>query len=164
MPDGNDDNRVVLAMRVLLGILTVSALTVGSWAAFTPRSFYDDFPGLGQIWVAVDGPYNEHLVRDVGWLNLALMVATIWAAVTLARALVVGVLAAWLVTGVPHLVYHVANLGGLGTGDRVAELASLALAPVLAGVLLVLVALDGRTATGGRRWADGRGSPSSGGR
>jgi len=153
-----------LPARIVLAYLALSGALVGLWAGFAPRSFYDDFPGLGRVWVAVDGPYNEHLVRDVGWLNLALMVATIWAAVTLARALVVGVLAAWLVTGVPHLVYHVANLGGLGTGDRVAELASLALAPVLAGVLLVLVALDGRTATGGRRWADGRGSPSSGGR
>jgi hypothetical protein len=153
-----------LPARIVLGYLALSGALVGLWAGLAPRSFYDDFPGLGRVWVAVDGPYNEHLVRDVGWLNLALMVATIWAAVTLARALVVGVLAAWLVTGVPHLVYHVANLGGLGTGDRFGELASLALAPVLAGVLLVLVALDGRTATGGRRWADGRGSPSSGGR
>ena len=34
--------------------------------------FYDDFPGLGRSWVAADGPYNEHLVRDVGALNLAL--------------------------------------------------------------------------------------------
>jgi hypothetical protein len=153
-----------LPTRIVLGYLAISGALVGVWAGFAPRSFYDDFPGLGRVWVAVDGPYNEHLVRDVGWLNLALTVATIWAAVTLARALVVGVLAAWLVTGVPHLGYHVANLGGLGTGDRVGELASLALAPVLAGVLLVLVALDGSRATGDRRWADGRGSPSSGGR
>jgi len=158
----SDGTRMLL--RAGLVYLAVTGALVGVWAGFAPRAFYDDFPGLGRMWVAVDGPYNEHLVRDVGWLNLALTVATVWAAVTLTRVLVIAVLAAWLVTGLPHLLYHVANLGGLGTGDRVGELASLALAPVLAGVLLVLVALDGRTATGGRRWADGRGSPSSGGR
>ena len=151
-------------MRIGLAILAITIAPLAFWATFAPRQFYDDFPGGGRNWIAVDGPYNEHLVRDVGWLNLALTVATVWAAVTLTRVLVIAVLAAWLVTGLPHLLYHVANLGGLGTGDRVGELASLALAPVLAGVLLVLVALDGRTATGGRRWADGRGSPSSGGR
>ena len=46
-------------------------LGVGLQALFTPRSFYDDFP-LGRGWVAMDGPYNQHLVRDVGSLNLAL--------------------------------------------------------------------------------------------
>ena len=47
-----------------------------AWSASGPRvapkSFYEDFPGAGRVWVAVDGPYNEHLVRDVGSLNLAL--------------------------------------------------------------------------------------------
>ena len=45
-----------------------------------PRSFYDDFPGAGRTWVAVDGPYNEHLVRDVGGLNLALAFVAVLAA------------------------------------------------------------------------------------
>ena len=46
---------------------------VGLQALFAPRSFYDDFP-IGRGWVAMDGPYNQHLVRDVGSLNLALVV------------------------------------------------------------------------------------------
>jgi hypothetical protein len=83
-------------------------------------------------------------------------VATVWAAVTLARALVVAVLVAWLVARVPHLLYHGANLDGLATADRIGELASLALAPLVAGALLVLVLSDDR------RSAAGRGSPSSG--
>ena len=55
------------------------ASALGIYAAFFPRAFYDDFP-FGRRWVAHDGPYNEHLVRDFGAMNLAL------AAVTLARA------------------------------------------------------------------------------
>jgi len=39
---------------------------------------------------------------------------------------------------VPHLAYHVANLDGLATADRVGELASLALVPLVAAVLLLV--------------------------
>ena len=56
--------------RVGLGLLAVSAAIVGFWAEFAPKSFYDDFPGGGHHWVRVDGPYNQHLVRDVGQWNL----------------------------------------------------------------------------------------------
>ena len=58
--------------RITLAVLAVQGLVLGCWAAFAPRSLYDDFPGFGHHWVVVDGPYNEHLVRDVGSLFLAL--------------------------------------------------------------------------------------------
>ena len=58
-------------LRGGLLVLAVSALTVGLWALLVPRSFYDDFPLPGRAWVSTLGPYNEHLVRDVGALNLA---------------------------------------------------------------------------------------------
>ncbi|MBM3658612.1 MAG: hypothetical protein FJW95_03815 [Actinobacteria bacterium] len=126
-------------LRVGLGYLAAIGLLVGLWAGLAPRSFYEDFPGLGRVWVAVDGPFNEHLVRDVGWLNLALTVATVWAAVTLGRTLVVAVLVAWLVMSLPHLAYHLGHLDGLATSDRVGELASLALVPLVAAALLAVV-------------------------
>lgn len=130
--------RTRTVVRIGLGYLAAVGLLVGLWAGLAPRAFYDDFPGLGRVWVAVDGPYNEHLVRDVGWLNLALAAATIWAAVTLVRALVVGVLVAWLVTSLPHLAYHLGTLAPLDAVDRVGEVASLALVPLVAAVLLVV--------------------------
>lgn len=133
----SDRTRTVL--RVGLGYLAAIGLLVGLWAGLAPRSFYEDFPGLGRVWVAVDGPFNEHLVRDVGWLNLALTVATVWAAVTLGRTLVVAVLVAWLVMSLPHLAYHLGHLDGLATSDRVGELASLALVPLVAAALLAVV-------------------------
>jgi hypothetical protein len=70
--------RVVRITRLVLGI---GNIPVGVWATFVPRSFYDDFPGFGRHWVQVDGPYNEHLVRDFGAVNLALAVVTITAAI-----------------------------------------------------------------------------------
>jgi hypothetical protein len=124
-------------VRIGLAVLAAIGLMVGVWAAFFPRSFYDDFPSGGRVWVAVDGPYNEHLVRDVGELNLALAVAAIVAAVTLARWAVVAAAAAWAVNALPHLVYHLRHLDLYDTTDQVANVASLVGALVLPVVVLV---------------------------
>lgn len=124
--------------RIGLAYLAIGNALIGFWAAFAPRSFFTQFPGGGRHWVAVDGPYNEHLVRDVGELNLALFVVVLAAAVTLSLPLVRAALAATLVNGVLHLVYHVRHAGSLGTGDALGVVGSLALVPVLALVLLVI--------------------------
>jgi hypothetical protein len=125
-------------LRVVLAVLAVSGATVGLWATFAPRSFYDDFPGGGRSWVAPDGPFNEHLVRDVGALNLALTVLTVAAAIMLVRSLVVVAALGWLAYGVPHVVYHLRHRDVYDTGDQVASLVSLALVPLLAVVALVV--------------------------
>lgn len=129
--------------RILLLVLALSAAYVGLWAAFAPRSFYDSFPGGGRRWVAVDGPYNEHLVRDVGSLYLALMVVSVGAAV-LARPAVTRLAGvAWLVFGVPHLVYHAAHVADLDGVDRVLNAIGLG-GTVVAAVVLCLPARDRR--------------------
>jgi hypothetical protein len=125
-------------MRLGLIVLGAPAALIGFWAAFAPRSFYDDFPGLGRTWVAPDGPYNEHLVRDVGELNLALAVVTAVAVVTLTPMLVRAVLAGWVVYSMPHLVYHLRHMEPFATDDQVSIAASLALVPILAAVLFVV--------------------------
>jgi hypothetical protein len=114
--------------RIGLGYLAANALLLGLWAAIAPRSFYDDFPGLGRAWVSVDGPYNEHLIRDVGALNLALVVLLIAAIVRLSKELVAIAGVAALAWGVPHLLYHALNAEQLSTGDNVLSLGGLALA------------------------------------
>lgn len=123
-------------VRLALGILALVGIQVGLWAAFAPRSFYDDFPGSGRVWVAVDGPYNEHLVRDVGALNLALAVVAVVAFVTLSRAAVLAAGGAWLAYGVPHLVYHLRHLEPLDGADQVAVPFTLALNVVVAGLVV----------------------------
>jgi hypothetical protein len=70
-----------------------------------PRSFYDDFP-LGRGWVSMDGPYNEHLVRDVGSLNLAIVVLVLAALFVSTRSLARVAAVVYLVNAVPHFVYH----------------------------------------------------------
>ena len=59
--------------RVILWILNALGAFVGVWALAAPQAFYEAFPGIGfGAWVGVDGPFNEHLIRDVGALYLAL--------------------------------------------------------------------------------------------
>ncbi len=133
--------------RVVLVILGIPALVLGVWAVIAPESFFTDFPGFGRAWVVVDGPYNEHLVRDVGALNLALVTVTAVAAVTLRRAVVVVTSLAWIVWSVPHLAYHIDNADLLPSADRAPALAGIGLGIVLAGLLLWLPVPGGTETT-----------------
>ncbi len=112
--------------RAALGFLALSSASIGAWAVLAPRSFYDGFPGFGSVWVAVDGPYNEHLIRDVGALNLALTVLLVGAAWTLSRDVVIIAAAASAVWGAPHFLYHMFHTDGLSTMDAVLSLSGLA--------------------------------------
>ena len=113
---------------------------VGFWAAFAPRSFYSDFPGGGRHWISADGPFNQHLVRDVGELNLAMLVVLGAAAVTLAMPLVRAGLVAVIVNSGLHVLYHARHLDMYSSSDATAIMVSLALAPVVAVVLLAMTA------------------------
>jgi hypothetical protein len=87
-------------------------------------------------WVAADGPYNEHLVRDVGGLYLALLVLSVSALrSTPYLRRVTG--AAWLVFGVAHLAYHLAHLDALATASAWVQSIALGLT-VLGALALVL--------------------------
>jgi hypothetical protein len=128
----------MILQRAILIYLTFSGLLVGVWPTLFPQSFYDDFPGAGRVWVAVDGPYNEHLVRDVGQLSLAVALVSGVAAWTMVPVLVRVAAAAWLVNAVPHFVYHLRHLDAYDTTDKVGNVLSLGLLVALPIVVLVL--------------------------
>ena len=123
--------------RTILAVTAVLGVVVGAWAAFWPTSFYDAFPGLGRIWIAIDGPFNEHLIRDVGALYLALAGASVAAIFSRGpdAGRVVGV--AWTVFGIPHLGYHLAHLDSLEPIDVVGNVVSLGGSLAL-GIVLML--------------------------
>jgi len=125
---------------VLLAVMATSTLVVGMWASLAPRSFYDDFPGAGRHWVALDGPFNEHLVRDVGTLGLALAAVTVAALVRPERYLVTVTAGATLLYSVPHFGYHAFHLDLFQTADQVGQMVSLAVT-VLAPAALLFRAL-----------------------
>lgn len=111
--------------RVALWLLAIAEVVVGAWAQFAPASFYASFPA-GRAWVAADGPYNEHLIRDVGGLNLALALLLAIAAVRLRPEVIRMAAAAALVYAVPHFVYHMVHLELYGVADAAANVATLA--------------------------------------
>ncbi len=125
---------MTLLRRIALVVILVGSLMVGLWAQAFPRSFYDDFPGAGRVWVAVDGPYNEHLVRDVGGLNLGLAFVAGFALVTGSVLVARAAGGAALLFGAPHLLYHATHLDPFDTADVVGLLVSLTVA-ALAGLL-----------------------------
>ena len=112
------------------------------------RASIDGFPGLGRTWVAVDGPYNQHLVGDVGTLYLGLAVIGVAALISRHDLLIRVFGLGSLVFGLPHLVYHLRHTEPLGASDNVLSLGGLAVA--VACALLCMVgsnrAEDGSTA------------------
>ena len=126
----------LIIKRAAAALLALSAAVVGAWAAAAPASFYEDFPAPERHWVSLLGPYNEHLVRDVGGLSLALLVVSGWAVARPAgpAARVAGV--AWLVFGVQHLAFHAMHLAMFPVADRIAVVGSLAGTVALAALLL----------------------------
>jgi alkylhydroperoxidase family enzyme len=109
------------AIRFLALALGIPQALIGLWALFGPRSFYDDFPAGTDGWVNPLGPFDEHLVTDVGALFVALGVLMVLAGISLRRRFVVGAAVAWLLYAIPHFVWHLFNLEPLSTGDAVAN-------------------------------------------
>jgi hypothetical protein len=135
--DRIDRNRA--ALRFLLLALGIPQGLIGLWAVIAPRSFHDDFPVGTEGWVDVLGPFDEHLVTDVGSLFVALGVVLTFAAVRLRRETVLVAAIAWLVFAVPHFAWHLFNLEPYDTADAIANTATLTWTVV--GGLLILFLL-----------------------
>jgi hypothetical protein len=128
-----------LAVKSLLAWFAFFGLSVGLWQFLFPASFYADFPGLGHHWVSPDGPYNEHLMRDVGQGSLAIgtvaLVALFTGVVWVARAVGLAV----VVVNLPHQLYHQAHVSLLPTmADQVLQSVTLAAVSLAAVALVVL--------------------------
>ncbi|MFG1921846.1 hypothetical protein [Cryptosporangium sp. NPDC048952] len=117
------------------GLILLAALDglVGAWQYFFPRSFYDDFPTVSN-----DPPYNEHLMADIGGLNLAIVTVVVIAAVVLEYRLVMAALAGFGVYCGTHFAYHVTNFDGFPVRDAVAVGTGLGIEFVLTIALLFL--------------------------
>ena len=149
MKSTRDRSRVRRAwLRIGLLIVAVTPLASGLWALLFPRAFYDDFPLPGSGWVSTLGPYNEHLVRDYGALNMAMAVLLLAAGVFLERRLAQAALVTWLVFEVPHFVFHVGQTHLFSAGSNLAQLGGLALLIVLPLILLFLPRAAARRSPG----------------
>src|SRR5262249_43064623 len=105
IPEEPGERRLPL-VRVLLGVMALVSVAVAVLPLLAPHSWYSSFPGLGRHWIVVNGPYNEHFVRDFGALNLALGIVTAWAAIQFRRELARAASVALIAFGTPHWLYH----------------------------------------------------------
>jgi hypothetical protein len=109
----------------------------GVWALFLPNSFYTSFPGFGRVWVAVDGPYNEHLIRDVGAFFLALSVLSFLTALAPRLASLRTTAICLLTFNMPHLLYHLNHLHMLPLVDQIGNVVTLSVNALLPILLLL---------------------------
>lgn len=122
-------------LRGGLLFLAVTQFFPFAWAMLAPRSFYESFPFGDPGWVQLLPPYNEHLVRDVGGLGVALGIVLAGAAVIGRRDIARVALLGFVVYDVPHAVFHTLHLHGFSTADAIAQTA------LFVVQLLVVVAL-----------------------
>jgi AhpD family alkylhydroperoxidase len=155
MPERSVPNPI--AYRAVMIALGAVQTVNGVWALFAPRSFYDDFPlGMGG-WVSTLGPYNEHLLIDVGSLFLGTGILLLLAAVWLERRIVFAALLAYLLFSVPHTIWHLTELGPYDGADLVGNVVALALTVVLPAALLALLARPAPVARAAAPPANGNG-------
>lgn len=117
-------------IRIGLWFLAAIQLVTGGAALLAPRAFFSINV------VSLFPPYNEHLFRDFGALNLALAVVLIFAAVRPDRRLVQAALAGYLVFTAIHFVFHAAHLGGFPVVLAVFQTIATAIEVVLPVLLL----------------------------
>lgn len=124
------------ATRGALGYLALTGFVVGVWAWGFPARFYADFPGFGRTWVSMDGPFNEHLIRDTGgaYLMMGALAGVGILRPALAAPFAVGL--ATLLFNLPHFAYHMLHLGMYGLLDQSLNVVALGSA-VLASVWLI---------------------------
>lgn len=119
-------------LRPGLALLAAVEVGLGLWTLLFPASFYADVPT-----VDATPPFSEHLFRDFGGATLGLAVVLTAAALWPERRLVVTALLAYLAFSVPHLVFHLGHLHGLGGPEATVLVAVLAASVVVPLALLV---------------------------
>ncbi|MFI6100520.1 hypothetical protein ACIA8G_33650 [Lentzea sp. NPDC051213] len=125
-------------LRAGLAFLALVEVILGGWPLLAPQHFYDNFPLPAHQWVAYYPPFNEHLLRDFGGLNLALGVVLVFAAVTLERRLTQAVLIGYLAFAVPHLIFHLGHLSHMPFADQAGNVVSLVAVVLIPLALLPL--------------------------
>ena len=126
------------------GLLLVAAtiLAASLRALQFPRSSRDGFPFPGWDWVSTLGPYNEHLVRDYGAMNLALCFL-LAAAIFLERRLSRVALVTLLVFAMPHFFFHLTETRHFSPLQNLAQLGGLGFQILLPLALLALTGTRG---------------------
>ncbi len=125
-------------IRICLGVLGLSALSIGLPASFAPETFYTDYPFYTAL-VKLLPPYNEHLITDVGGLYLGFGVMFVWAMIKPSRQLVVPLCAGWIAAQALHFAFHISHLTGFTTTQSVSQTIGLGLYLLIALIPIAML-------------------------
>lgn len=123
-------------LRLGLSALAFEMLLLGFPATVAPAWFYRWFP-FDRGWLTDTGPYNEHSVRDFGYVYLGFALVLVWAAVQLGRQLCLAASAGALLANAPHSLFHLLRPGGLTAADLVVENGLLLIATFVSMAVLI---------------------------
>lgn len=121
-------NKIIIAAAMLLGL---SSIVNGTLMVLTPESWYWLVPGVPDR-----GPFNQHFVRDIGFLYLLMGAAFIYGALVVKyREALWSMSAAWLSV---HAIFHVweVAVGICGPQSLIEDFAGVTL-PALISLWLV---------------------------
>lgn len=131
----------IASMKYIKGLLLylfITNLMPGIWALFFPSSFYADFPGMGRHWVSVDGPYNEHLTRDVGAFFCAVSLLNLLSLIYFERISILMAATATFVFSFFHFWYHMCHLHMYTAWiDKMGNIVVLSAGALVPGLLLI---------------------------
>jgi hypothetical protein len=120
-------------LRLGLVFLVVTETATGAWQYFFSKSFFAYFPT-----VSLDPPFNEHLMSDVGGLNLGMTVVVAFAAVYMEYRLICGALSGYTVFAISHLIFHASHSDRFTTSDAINVVTGLAVYAVIPVALILL--------------------------
>ena len=113
------------ALRGWTMALGWGGLIQGGWAYFWPNSFYEDFPVDGAAWVSTLGPFDDHLITDIGAALLGLGAVALVAAFRGDVAAIRAVASGFVMFGVAHLGFHLGELDHFSPASATAQVATL---------------------------------------
>lgn len=125
-------------VQVLLGINLVTLLPLAIWPLASPRGFYDNFPGGAYHWIDINGPFNEHFLRDFAALNAALVVVLTFALWKPTQALLQAAGLAIAVYALTHAIYHLSHLDVYKSSEKFIATAPLVL-QIFMGLAIALL-------------------------
>jgi hypothetical protein len=132
-------------LRAALIFFAVGDLLIGAWAYLLPHYFYNDIPT-----VAMNPPFSQHFVSDVGAFYISQGVVLVLAAVAMERRLVRAALAGYVTFAVLHLVFHTTHLAGMPAHDSILLTTALVLDATIPAALLIVAESGGRESRPGR--------------
>jgi hypothetical protein len=125
------------ALRNGLWAMAIINLAIGAYGAISPSGFYRNVIGVDLL-----GPYNEHLLGDIGGFYLGFAAVFAWAAWTLSAELIRGVSIGFAVSQFLHSLFHITSLEGFSAEEAIVQTVALGAILVAPLVFLRLVARD----------------------